>query len=340
MRVLFILKKNELYGFSHYCRRSSGLWNSTRFIVEGLRERGVHADIVEVNDNNDIDREITKHKPAIAVIEALWVVPEKFPTLMHLHPNIHWFCHLHSHMPFLALEGIAMDWITRYASLGVGLIANSKESYEAIACLFPQRFKGLLFLPNVYRGKFLGPVKSPQKKGKHWTIDVGCFGAIRPLKNQLLQALASIEYAKEVGKHLYFHINGTRAETGGHPVLKNLRQLFDQTEDADLVEHGWLEPSEFIHLLHHKIDIGLQVSLTETFNVVCADYVTAGIPVVASKEVKWLSPLSKAQDDSAKDIVKKIHTAIRHRPIICWNQYRLEQARLTAEEKWFKFVHA
>lgn len=332
-KVLFILKKNEVYSFVSYTRRSSGLWNSTRFIVESLKERGVEAEIVEVIDNNEIDREVTRFRPDLVIIEALWVVPEKFPVLMKLHPDVTWVCHLHSHMPFLALEGIAMEWIVKYADLGVGLIANSKPSYEALRCILDD--DEILYIPNVYLGEFHKPLSIPPVDVG--SIDIGCFGAVRPLKNQLIQALAAIRFAKEKGQYLRFHINGSRIETGGDPVMKNIRTLFELTPDAVLVESKWNEPEEFLYLLRH-MDLGMQVSLTETFNVVCADYVTAGIPVVASKEVAWLTECCKAKDDSVDSIVERMHAVWQRKFIVRANQRALARFSRRAQKMWYIFV--
>lgn len=334
MRILFICKKNETYGFTSYTRRSSGLYNSTRFIVEGLRARGVHAEIIEVVDNNCIDREVTKFKPDVVVIEALWVVPEKFPILKRLHPKVKWFVHMHSGMPFLALEGIAMDWLPRYARKGVGIIANSPESFDAFRVFLD--CDEVDYLPNVYIPEFKKPVHVKQNKTH---LDVGCFGALRPMKNHLLQALAAIRFAEEKGLLCRFHVNASRIEVGGQPVLKNLVELFHHSKIHTLVKHHWMEPDEFLSLLHSHIDIGLQVSLTETFNVVSADYVTAGIPVVTSKEVPWVSGLSQACDNSVEDIVSKMHRAYDFRSIIRWNQQLLEWTSRNAQSLWFDWVY-
>lgn len=331
MRILFITKINTNYDFVSYCKKSSGLFNSTRFIVESLRARGVHAHIVEVIDNNCIDREVTKYRPDIVIIEALWVVPEKFPILKRLHPTVKWFCHLHSHMPFLALEGNSMGWIHRYAKQDIGLIANSPESYQALRAVLTE--KELIFLPNVY---ISCPMRFNPKDSDE--INVACFGAIRPLKNHLLQALAAIQFAKEIGKKLKFHINSSRVETGGAPVLTNLVQLFEDTRNTFLVKTKWNEPDEFLELLHNKIDIGMQVSLTETFNVVSADYVTAGVPIVVSKEVKWASDWCKAQDDSLPDIVRIMHRVHESKLLVRWNQYLLREYSERAQCKWYDFV--
>lgn len=335
MKVLFICKKNEIYGsqLGVYSRRSSGLFNSTSFIVRALREKNIWADIIEVQDNNDIDRQVRKHNPDVVVIEALWVVPEKFPVLQRLHPQVQWCVHLHSDMPFLAIEGIAMDWIIRSAALGVQILANSEESFDALGPIVPEA--RLSYLPNVYLGEMQRPVSRDKS-----VVDVGCFGAVRPLKNHLLQALASIQFAREIGKPLRFHINTGRVETGGEPVLKNLRQLFEDMPNAKLVENRWYDPKDFLYHLHHNIDIGMQVSLTETFNVVTADYVTAGLPIVVSKEVKWASDFSKATDNSLPDIVAKMHRAWGNHMLVRWNQLLLKRSAAQAACLWAEFIES
>jgi hypothetical protein len=337
MKILFILKKNEVYSFVSYTRRSSGLWNSTRFIVESLQARGVDAEIVEVNDNNDIDREVTKFKPDAVVIEALWVVPDKFDVLKRLHPKVQWYIHLHSHMPFLALEGIAMQWVREYAARGIGMIANSAPSFAALNVLVPDETlmpgpAPLTFLPNVYISK-----PRVTQFSNSDTINIGCFGAVRPLKNHLLQALAAIRFAREKKKCLNFHINGSRIETGGGPVLKNLIQLFEGQPDCQLVQSPWNEPDQFLAYLQ-TMDLGMQVSLTETFNVVCADYVTAGIPVVASKEVSWISSSSQAADDDIDDIVKTMYRVWQRTGLIKKNQRLLLKNSEVAQDLWFEFT--
>lgn len=333
MRIQFVLKRNDTYSFKSYSRRSSGLWNSTRYIVEALRALGVECDIVEVVDNNSIDREVSRFNPDICVIEALWVVPEKFDVLKRLHPRVRWFVHLHSNVPFLALEGIAIQWLVGYAERGVGCIANSHEAYKAIRVLIGGH---AAFLPNVYVSEARKPVKVDHLKG---CVDVACLGAIRPLKNQLIQALAAIKFARQIGRRVRFHVNATRVETNGDPVLKNLRALFlAHGHEAMLVEHPWLEPEDLIHFLSTKVDIGMQVSLSETFNVVTADYLTAGLPVVVSKEIKWVNRWSKAEDDDIDDIVKVMARAWRWRCLIRWNQRLLKWWSQESTDNWFDFI--
>lgn len=351
MKILFICKKNETYGFTTYSKHSSGLWNSTRFVAEALNilsfERHLDlsdakchvggrpfqapAGVVEVIDNNDIDRVVSEHKPDIVVIEALWVIPEKFDILKKLHPRVKWFVHLHSHIPFLALEGVAMYWLSGYAKRSIGIIANSQKSYDALrGYLYGDE---LIYLPNGYVGR-----PREARLAKKDCIDIACLGAVRPMKNQLLQAMAAIQFAKDIRKPLRFHINSSRVETGGNPVLTNIQALFEKTEGAELIHNPWREPEDFIEYLSEHIDIGMQVSLSETFNVVNADYVTAGVPSVVSKEIEWMSRWNKASDSSVESIVKAMRRIHNKRCLVKWNQKLLKTHSYMAIDMWVRFV--
>lgn len=342
MRVLFICKKNTIYGISSYTRRSSGLYNSTSFIVKGLKELGVHAKIVEVQDNNRIDREITQfyahdrrghRQPMIVVIEALWVVPEKFDVLKKFHPKVKFFIHMHSGIPFLAQEGMACGWLIDSAKRGLGIIANSPDSFVAFGKIVPP--EQLTYLPNVYL-KEQKPAKHPDKNKR--VVNVGCFGAIRPLKNHLSQAFAAIQFARDLGCKLRFHVNATRLEMGGQPIVKNLKELFERLPDAELVEHGWHEPEDFVDLLHLHLDVSMQVSLSETFNVVSADCISAGVPTVVSREVPWASSFITAEDDNIESMVKMLHRVWNYPRLVTYNQWLLRNYVQNSLDLWYDFV--
>lgn len=305
IQVLFILKKRYAYGGKGLIL-SSGLWNSAAFVVTMLNFNGIAARIVEVVDNNEINREVTKYKPETVIIEALWVVPAKFEVLKKLHPNVKWVVRIHSEMAFLANEGIAIGWIKKYAQMkNVTVACNSFKTFRDI-----QNVVGLLYadkidyLPNYYpasKGRLVIDKRSKLLK-------VGCFGAIRPMKNILSQALAAMEYADFRGKILNFHINSTRIEQEGEKNLKNIRALFEKTKHH-LVENPWLTHEQFLQLVR-RMDVIMQVSFSETFCIVAADAISCGVPVVGSGEVFWLSRFAQADPDMVRDIVRKLEMAL------------------------------
>lgn len=319
-RVLFICKKRtKFYG------PSFGLINSCKFIVNALRDEGIHAKVVVVIDNNDINAVVHQYKPTHVFIEALWVVPEKFKQLLSLHPNVQWYVRIHSKIPFLANEGIAMHWMREYdqiskTHLNFHLSANSKETCNAF---FRAYGIPVFYHPNIYhpdgcddeseddgagggkKGKPQKPPKPPEPPDPPPPpINIGCFGAIRPFKNQLNQAFAAITFGNQRNRSINFHINFDRCEQGGSSVLKNLDYAFKDTQHT-LVYHPWMLHNQFIELVK-TMDVGLQVSMSETFDIVAGDFAWNYIPVVGSSEVFWLDKRYIADPNSMENMVDRL----------------------------------
>jgi hypothetical protein len=316
-----------------------------------LNESGVEAHIEHAIDNNCIDRLVTQHKPTHVIIEAYWVVPEKFEILTRLHSGVKWIIRNHSELPFLASEGMAIDWTVRYVQYpNVVVSGNSPrvlaEMRTIIKHSYPEwsweEVEGKVwFLSNFYRA--YGRERQEGLPDSEF-INVGCFGAIRPLKNHLLQAVAAMKFAERVGKKLRFHINATRVEGNANAALNNLRKLFGHATASghQLVEHGWLDHKKFVAMLRHQIDIGMCVSHSETFCIVAADLVTSGVPVVASEEVPWLYCLSQAEPNSSRDIANHLHTAWKYRGwgiLQALNLWGLRRYNAATRRCWLRYFN-
>lgn len=330
--VLFICKKRFTSGGMTYTGGlSSGLFNSANFVVDMLLENGIDADIVDVVDGNAIDKELYNRRPDVAIFEAVWVTPEKLDELHDLHPDVKFIVRVHSETPFLAVEGQSIEWLYEYFKRDYLKVAfNSKYTTEEFEKLVKKTQKPL-YLPNYYKvsknailPSFEGPL-----------LKVGCFGAIRPLKNQLIQAIAAINYANKKNLKLEFHINTERIESGGSPALKNIRALFKNNPDHTLVEHEWIKHDDFLELVK-TMDVGLQVSFTESFNIVTADFITCNVPIVVSDEIGFVHPIFHASTTESEDIEDKIHTALKARSISLQyiNKQLLRKFSARSEEIW------
>jgi len=303
LRVLFVTKKrNEFYGISF------GLLNSATFMANALAHMGMQAKVVEVIDNNGIDKEVFDYKPTHVVIEALWVVPEKFDVLLSLHPHVKWVVRIHSNIPFLAHEGMAIEWLYGYKKN-----MSSRFKIATNNCHCHEDFDKIgipnVLLPNVYEPGYRELDK--KKHGKKDEIHVGCFGAVRPMKNHLEQAIAAIKFADIIGKKLHFHINYDRVEQKGESALKNLQVLFANLHH-ELVEHPWCSHKDFLKIVA-SMDIGMQVSLSETFNIVSADFVNCDVPIVVSKQIEWLPDRVKADPTDVDSIVGVLRSVWQER---------------------------
>jgi len=338
-KVLFILKRREDFNPVKHSPQglSTGLFNSANFMNEMLQEAGIDSAIEVAIDNNCIDRLVTLHKPTHVIIEALWVVPTKFAVLTPLHPDVKWIVRLHSEMPFIAGEGMAMDWIGEYIkfpqiSIGVNaprMLNEARVYLSTTTKLTEQEIdKRVFYMPNFYPQTYNTKVGKPTHKyrGDQYWIDVACFGAIRPLKNHMIQAVAALKYANQHGKQLRFHINAGRVEMQGSPVLNNLKNMFEHLADYGhkLVMHEWRPREEFLELCA-EMDVGLQCNFSETFNIVSSDLMSQGVPIVSSREIPWSASFFNANPTESDEIFHAMTRALVFKQANVW----LHQRKLT-----------
>jgi hypothetical protein len=345
--VLFILKRRQDYNSDLHLNVnvSTGLYNSAYFMNEMMNEIGINSNISVVIDNNCIDREVNKHKPTHVIIEALWVVPEKFYVLSKIYPRVKWIIRLHSEIPFLSNEGVAFDWIGDYVMYDNVIIAtNSEYALDDIRTFIKSKNPDwnkktienkIIYLPNYYPQEY----KSKKFDKNKDYVDVSCFGAIRPLKNHIIQSLAAIKFAEKINKKLRFHVNIGRVEQKGDSILKNLQSIFSHVEESGhlLVGHKWSPREDFLKICE-TIDIGMQVSFSETFNIVAADLVTQGIPVVGSTEIPWSNPIFTSDSTDMEKIYRKLLLTY-YFPYINYksNQYLLKRYTNKTKEIWYNY---
>lgn len=347
-RVLFILKRRHDYNTDKhtYIGLSTGLYNSASFMHNMLSECDIKSHISVVVDNNGIDAEVCKFRPTHVIIEALWVTPTKFAVLTKLHPKVKWIIRLHSEVPFLANEGIAFDWLGDYVTYkNVSIAANAPRALKEIRFYLKHKIncneevinQRVIYLPNFYPQDY--KTKKFNKEKKH--IDVCCFGAIRPLKNQLIQALAAVQFAEKIGKKLKFHINSGRVEQKGNSVLNNLKSLFEHLHDEghELINHEWAPRKEFLEICG-KMDIGMQVSLSETFNIVGADIISQGVPLVASPEIPWANSLFCGNPVESEEIYNALMLTYKFPKLnVITNKYFLKTYTNKSKNTWVKYLY-
>jgi hypothetical protein len=339
-RVLFILRRREDFNASLHAQKSlsTGLFNSANFMVDMLKSENIDTDIQVAVDANSIDSIVSVYKPTHVVIEALWVFPAKFAELTRLHPDVKWIIRLHSEIPFIANEGIAIDWIGDYVTYPNVIIAANTERMQRDlqSYISNKEYKNdIIYLPNYYPQEYK---KKSINKSKYW-IDVGCFGAVRPLKNQLIQAVAALKFANKINKQLRFHINGNRIENKGDSVFKNIVSLFQQVADSGhtLICHDWAPRDEFLKTCG-QMDIGMQVSFSETFNIVAADLVSQGVPVVTSEEIPWTSHWFDGDPNDSESIYKALMRAYHYPNLnVHYNINNLKAYTNKTKKTWVKY---
>jgi hypothetical protein len=333
--ILFLLKQSDIYGNYSSSTSKSGLLNSARITGKQITKYlGIPTNVEVCVDGNEIDKYVHKYKPRLCIIEALWATPTKMIEVTKLHPKTIFVILLHSNVPFLSNEGIAVGYIKEYVTIPNVFVGFN--SFEARRDFKDVGIDGV-FLPNVYDDVYVSKIPKPNYIPGN-TIDAACFGAIRPFKNQLLQAMAAIVLANYFKAPLRFHINSTRPEQGGQSTLKNIRELFKDRIGCTLVEHDWEERDLFLQLVK-SMDIGMQVSFSETFNIVAADFVKENVPCVVSSQIEWMPLDQQASLYEIEDIVcKMINELTRTHHVIKKNVKYLSKYNTNSLGTWNKYL--
>jgi hypothetical protein len=165
-----------------------------------------------------------------------------------------------------------------------------QESYE----------RPCIWLPNLYYISEKSPVtRRPWSGG---TIRIGSFGAVRPLKNNLSAAAASLEIAEKLHTDVQFHISVGRVE-GGYTVVRAIEAMLNGSPRVSLVKDEWYQWPQFRSLIR-SMHLLIQPSFSETFNMVTADGAAESIPSVVSDAIDWAPEDWKAEVDSPDSIAR------------------------------------
>lgn len=282
-----------------------------------------------IDDMDQLKRYISTYKPKRVFIQAIWVRAESLKPLKDLFKHVEFYLHIHSHIPFLGVEGHAFTYMEGYISQGWGIIFNNIHAYE----LF-KHFPNAHYLPNMYNA----PMRPQTMFVEKDHINFGCFGSVRPMKNHLVQALAAIRYAESKNKQARFHVNYGRSEDGGEQVKKNLINLFRMHTKHQLIDVPWKTHSDFIDYMNTNIDISMQLSMSESFNLVAADSIAAGVPLIVSPEIDWVYPGCISYYSDVYDITRTMDKVIHHR-FVEENRRHLAEFNHKAVETWKAFIY-
>lgn len=290
----------------------SGLSVCIDMITRGLGDSSTK---VTIDNARHIELSILRFKPKNVILTSIFLTSSELSPLVKKFPSVKFFVMVHSNLPFLAVEGEGMQRIKEAIELGVTVVSVDERMSRSVQSIW---------LPNIYKKNFF----EPKKVSNNEVLKIVCAGSMRHMKNHLTQAIASIKYAEKFNQTLEFYCNTSRSE-GGSTVLMNLKSLFKNSKHK-IKSLPWLNHTPFIESLR-EFDIGLQVSISETFNIVSADYTCAGLPMVVSHEVDWASEGVKANCHDVDLIVEKM---IGCDNFVFENQTRLNEYSEKAIEKW------
>jgi glycosyltransferase involved in cell wall biosynthesis len=303
-------------GISHI-----GLGVSATQNAKALRSAGYIAElwpILTVQDlaqNLAADRataSIAHHIPVThVVISAPWIATADLSKLVFDYPDTEFVVVSHSNIGFLQADPRAIELLRQGSELeqaapNFHIAGNSPKFRTWWQATYQTR---LLLLPNMY--PFDSIRQKPQWSGGR--LRIGCFCAIRPYKNVLTAAAAALEVGVRLrSTDLEFWISGGRTEGGGGTITNAIHQMYKNMPRAKVVENTWQSWPSFVATVG-SMDLLLQPSYTEGFNMVTADGISRGVASVVGEAIGWAPSNWIASTDAASDIANKA-VALLHDP--------------------------
>ena len=297
-----------------------GLGVSAMQNTRALRSAGYMAEVHAIGNGAELlgllddDREtatLAHHVPiSHVVVSAPWIPTTELSLMAHKYPDVEFSVLSHSNVGFLQADPRAIALLREGADLERALpnfhiAANSKElrNWWQAAYQTP-----MLLLPNMY------PFEAVKAK-QSWsggTLRIGCFCAIRPYKNVLTAAAAALEVGVRLrAADLEFWISGGRTEGGG-TMTEAIHQMYMNVPRAKVVQNHWESWPQFLGTVG-SMDLLMQPSYTETFNMVTADGIARGVPSVVGEAIAWAPKNWIAATDSACDLADRA-VALLHDP--------------------------
>ncbi|MGD0579413.1 MAG: hypothetical protein ABSC08_10840 [Bryobacteraceae bacterium] len=208
----------------------------------------------------------------------------------------------HSNVGFLQadangvkLVGAAMEVQRGTANFHVA--GNSRKFVDWASETFGSPFT---YLPNLY---FLeGEIERLRQPFHGDLLRVGAFGATRPLKNLMSAAGAALTISRVLGVDLEFWINSGRDEGGGG-ILRAIEEMYAITRHATIVKAGWSSWHDHRKTVA-RMNLLINCSYTESFNMVTADGVAEGVPSVVSDAICWAPAYWRAPVDDVLEIAR------------------------------------
>jgi hypothetical protein len=280
-----------------------GIWaevwpaQSAKQIVERLRASNAQADAQGVIRVSHVE------------IAAPWIETADLAAMAGEFPEVMWTVVCHSNVGFLNADPHAIHLMQELADLQIAshnifTAGNSRKFTDWATETWGVH---MVWLPNLYNLAETFPEQVRKSWDGNSVLKVGLFGAQRPLKNLVTSAAAVATLARWFEVPIELHVSSGRAEGANFNAL---RELTGRRRDLKVIYTGWLPWPEFRQYLR-GMDLGLQVSYTESFNNVAADFIAEGIPVVISDAIDWAPRGWQAKADDPLDVARVAEYLLR-----------------------------
>lgn len=213
---------------------------------------------------------------------------------------------IHSTISYLQVEEEAFANVQRYMNVKKDNFSISNPCIYEVDGFKSYAACEIFYLPNTFN-KILSAgenvVFSRLEKAKRKdVVRIGLFCAYRPFKNIMTQITACNLLRKNLKLDVELHLFKSNE---CNPVYKNVLKLLQNMRMA-YVLHENCRNDELYDILQ-EIDIGLQVSYSETFSYIICEHMMMGTPTVASTAVPFASKVAEFNNaNSIADCIREI----------------------------------
>ncbi len=299
---------------AHKVNYDSGVMVSVRHLSNVLKSAGIPCETDYYENDMELRRKASLcHSPCLN-IQGLSFSNETLYDVLNMHKNV--VVSIHSTMCNLQVEE---DALPRLLELGgkergnLTFTCPSESETVGLNSFMQVRYR---HLPNTFAYK-TDPeeIRSGiiNKKISDRPVRISLICAYRPLKNMITQVAAVIMLAEERPVELHMFDTGQKSV-----VYHNIMSMLENSK-VRLFMHEQAGNAECFKK-EGSFDLGLQVSLSETFSYVAFEHMIQGVPVIGSSSVPFASEVAMYSD--VTDIKKKMEKILENDSI--YRRYALE----------------
>jgi glycosyltransferase involved in cell wall biosynthesis len=312
VRVALVCRDVSGLGVSHV-----GLGVTAGYTAKTLRRHGIWAEVWPTQTPQKLLERLRRAhatadqggelRPTHVILAAPWIPTGGLAAMAGEFREVVFVVVSHSSVGFLAADPHAIRLLREAADLqlqthNVFVGGNSSKFTDWATVAWGVN---IVWLPNLYCLDETFP-----QHDRHWQggpLRLGLFGANRPLKNHLSGAAAAVELARRLRVPVELLVSSGRNEGGNTNALD---EMTENIPNLRVTRTGWLTWPPFRRLVR-TVDLVFQVSYTETFNVVAADAIAEGVPVVGSEAIDWLPAWWQAKADEPLDVARVAERLLR-----------------------------
>lgn len=280
-----------------------------------LRRLGFWVDVWPCASGDELEKRLVEtqaaamrdkqHPVSHVVVSAPWIATDRFQAMLMRHPGVDFAVVSHSNIGFLMADPNGIRLLREACELSIGnhnftVAGNCRKFCDAWDAMYGVRPR---WLPNLYDVSTIRHVGQRKPWAGAGTLNVGVFGATRPLKNQVTAVAAAIEIAARNRAEVVINVNSGRAEGGGS-VGGAIEQLVAGLSPHVRLQHvGWRTWPAFRQVVA-KMHVLLSPSYTESFCMVVADGIAEGVASVVAESIDWVPKDWVANADDTNDVAK------------------------------------